>query len=119
MLVDVDIQNNTIDGYDQLQLDFTQGVAPIVISADLGTNQEQSQLVTRVQVTTFIETITRHVDAELLSDRVERPLGGLRAVCYYGSGIPDHLDDLHPDPRAGSVRDTRGRAQISQRESRY
>lgn len=37
-----------------------------------------------VQVSTLIEAITQHVGAEAVGARVQRPLAGLRVVCYYG-----------------------------------
>lgn len=53
-----------------------------------------------VVVTTFIETITRHVAPELLAERVVRPLTGLRAVCYYGCLLtrpPEATGAEHPE----------------------
>ena len=53
-----------------------------------------------VQVTTFIETITRHVEPASLAERVERPLSGLRAVCYYGCLLtrpPEATGAEHPE----------------------
>jgi heterodisulfide reductase subunit B len=53
-----------------------------------------------VRVTTFIETITRNVEPELLAERVERPLTGLRAVCYYGCLLtrpPEATGAEHPE----------------------
>lgn len=37
-----------------------------------------------VQVSTLIETISKHVGAQEVASRVKRPLTGLRVVCYYG-----------------------------------
>ena len=53
-----------------------------------------------VRVSTFIETITRHVEPELLAARVKRPLTGLRAVCYYGCLLtrpPEATGAEHPE----------------------
>jgi heterodisulfide reductase subunit B len=53
-----------------------------------------------VRVSTFIETITRHVKPEALAERVERPLTGLRAVCYYGCLLtrpPEATGAEHPE----------------------
>ena len=53
-----------------------------------------------VRVSTFLETITRHVEPELLAERVERPLTGLRAVCYYGCLLtrpPEATGAEHPE----------------------
>jgi heterodisulfide reductase subunit B len=53
-----------------------------------------------VQVSTFIETITRHVEPEALLGRVKRPLSGLRAVCYYGCLLtrpPQATGAEHPE----------------------
>ena len=53
-----------------------------------------------VRVSTFIETITRHVEPEVLVERVKRPLTGLRAVCYYGCLLtrpPEATEAEHPD----------------------
>jgi len=37
-----------------------------------------------VHVSTLTQTILRHVGAEEVADRVQKPLEGLRVVCYYG-----------------------------------
>ena len=53
-----------------------------------------------VRVSTFIETITRHVEPEVLAERVERPLSGLRSVCYYGCLLtrpPEATGAAHPE----------------------
>jgi heterodisulfide reductase subunit B len=53
-----------------------------------------------VRVSTFIDTITRHVEPGLLAERVERPLSGLRAVCYYGCLLtrpPEATGAAHPE----------------------
>ena len=53
-----------------------------------------------VRVSTFIETITRHVGPQVLARKVKRPLIGLRAVCYYGCLLtrpPQVTEAEHPD----------------------
>jgi heterodisulfide reductase subunit B len=53
-----------------------------------------------VRVSTFIETITRNVEPELLAGRVKHPLSGLRAVCYYGCLLtrpPEATGAEHPE----------------------
>ena len=53
-----------------------------------------------VHVSTFIETISRHVDPEVLAERVKKPLSGLRAVCYYGCLLtrpPQATGAEHPE----------------------
>ncbi len=53
-----------------------------------------------VRVSTLIEAIHRHVGVEELSNRVKRPLEGLRVVCYYGCLLtrpPQVTEASHPE----------------------
>lgn len=53
-----------------------------------------------VRVSTFIETITRHVGPLTLAGKVKRPLTGLRGVCYYGCLLtrpPQATEAEHPE----------------------
>ena len=53
-----------------------------------------------VRVSTFIETITRHVEPQVIAAKVKRPLNGLRAVCYYGCLLtrpPQVTEAQHPE----------------------
>jgi heterodisulfide reductase subunit B len=53
-----------------------------------------------VHVSTFIETITRHVGPQVVAGKVKRPLAGLRAVCYYGCLLtrpPQATEAEHPE----------------------
>jgi len=72
--------------------DQTDGAANDNVSGDPGQ--------ARVRVSTFIETITRHVGPEMLAEKVKRPLSGLRAVCYYGCLLtrpPQATGAEHPE----------------------
>jgi heterodisulfide reductase subunit B len=53
-----------------------------------------------VRVSTFIDTITRHVAPQVIAEKVKRPLTGLRAVCYYGCLLtrpPQVTEAPHPE----------------------
>lgn len=53
-----------------------------------------------VQVSTLVEAITQHVGAEAVRARVQRPLAGLRVVCYYGCLLtrpPEVTGAPHPE----------------------
>ena len=53
-----------------------------------------------VRVSTFIDTITRHVGPQVIAEKVKRPLTGLRAVCYYGCLLtrpPQVTEAPHPE----------------------
>jgi heterodisulfide reductase subunit B len=53
-----------------------------------------------VRVSTFVDTITRHVGPQVIADKVKRPLTGLRAVCYYGCLLtrpPQVTEAQHPE----------------------
>src|SRR3990172_1641138 len=53
-----------------------------------------------VQVTSLIEAITRHVGPEQVAEKGQRPLKGLRAVCYYGCLLtrpPQVTEAPHPE----------------------
>ncbi len=53
-----------------------------------------------VRVTTLVEAIHTHVGAEALADKAQRPLTGLRVVCYYGCLLtrpPQVTEAAHPE----------------------
>ncbi len=53
-----------------------------------------------VRVTTLIEAINNHVGTAIIADRVQRPLDGLRVVCYYGCLLtrpPKVTEAPHPE----------------------
>ena len=53
-----------------------------------------------VQVSTLIESITRHVGPDAIHARVQRPLTGLRVVSYYGCLLtrpPQVTEAAHPE----------------------
>ncbi len=53
-----------------------------------------------VQVTTLVESITRHIGAERVAASVKQPLTGLRVVCYYGCLLtrpPQVTEAPHPE----------------------
>ncbi len=53
-----------------------------------------------VQVSTLVEAITQHVGTEAVGARVQRPLAGLRVVCYYGCLLtrpPEVTGVPHPE----------------------
>jgi heterodisulfide reductase subunit B len=53
-----------------------------------------------VHVSTLIEAISVHVGAEAVAEQVQRPLSGLRVVCYYGCLLtrpPQVTEALHPE----------------------
>jgi len=54
----------------------------------------------RVEVRTLVETILAHVGTEKISEKVQKPLKGLRVVCYYGCLItrpPQVTGAEHPE----------------------
>lgn len=53
-----------------------------------------------VQVTTLAEAIFKHVEPDQLSQKVEKPLEGLKVVCYYGCLLtrpPEVTEAAHPE----------------------
>ncbi len=53
-----------------------------------------------VKVTTLIEAILHHVGTEMIAQKVEQPLKGLRVVCYYGCLLtrpPQVTEASHPE----------------------
>jgi heterodisulfide reductase subunit B len=53
-----------------------------------------------VQVTTLAETIFKHVEADQLTEKVKKPLQGLKVVCYYGCLLtrpPEVTEAEHPE----------------------
>lgn len=53
-----------------------------------------------VQVNTLVETIAQHVGAEEVAARTQKPLDGLRVVCYYGCLLtrpPQVTEAEHPE----------------------
>jgi len=53
-----------------------------------------------VQVTTLVESIFRHVGSDKVAEKVQRPLNGLRVVCYYGCLLtrpPQVTEAEHPE----------------------
>ncbi len=53
-----------------------------------------------VQVTTLAETIFQHIDPTTLAEKVQRPLEGLKVVCYYGCLLtrpPEVTEAPHPE----------------------
>ncbi len=53
-----------------------------------------------VKVSTLIEALSEHVGAEKVAERVQRPLEGLRVVCYYGCLLtrpPQVTEASHPE----------------------
>jgi heterodisulfide reductase subunit B len=54
----------------------------------------------KVQVDTLVETIHKHVGVEGLTEKVNKPLKGLRVVCYYGCLLtrpPQITEAEHPE----------------------
>jgi heterodisulfide reductase subunit B len=53
-----------------------------------------------VRVSTLVESIFRHVGSEAVAGKVQRPLEGLRVVCYYGCLLtrpPQVTEAEHPE----------------------
>jgi heterodisulfide reductase subunit B2 len=53
-----------------------------------------------VQVTTLVESITKHIGTEKVAAAVKQPLTGLRVVCYYGCLLtrpPQVTEAPHPE----------------------
>jgi heterodisulfide reductase subunit B len=54
----------------------------------------------RVKVSSTVETIFKHVGPQAISEKVKRPLNGLRVVCYYGCLLtrpPQVTEVEHPE----------------------
>jgi heterodisulfide reductase subunit B len=53
-----------------------------------------------VEVRTLIETLMQHIGPEKIAAKVQRPLAGLRVVCYYGCLLtrpPEVTGSAHPE----------------------
>jgi heterodisulfide reductase subunit B2 len=58
------------------------------------------ELQDNVQVTTLSEAIFKHVEPATLAENVEKPLEGLKVVCYYGCLLtrpPEVTEAAHPE----------------------
>ena len=54
----------------------------------------------QVQVTTLVQSIMNHVGPDRVTDKVEKPLAGLKVVCYYGCLLtrpPEVTGSDHPE----------------------